>query len=233
MSFCGNSWAAFTEEHEVLAIRGLDGASAAIEMDVSDLVVGTRIIIRESGDKDVIREMAEQEIGETKYVSLRERAALWKRAIREPHLDAEQVGSRLAHVGVNRSLATIRGWLKSESRIGPRSRTDLIGISEAFPLSGANERHWEDCAAAIADVRGLHGSMGAKLTGILAKQCQSVLIDAGEHEQRVELDFGAVWIVEISDIDDAMTEWPISSVNRIIWVDRHASATGADELIRE
>jgi len=232
MSFCGTSWAAFTEEHEVLAIRGLIGTtSTVIEMDVPDLAVGTRIIIRESGDKDVIREMAEHEIGESAYTALRERAALWKCAIRQSNLEPQQIVKRLARVGVNRSLATIRGWLNSESRIGPRSKADVIGISEAFPLEGASDRRWEDCASAIADVRGLHLSVGAKLTGILARQCQNVLIDAGEHEQRVELDFGAVWIVEIAEIDDAVSDWPVSSVNRLNWFERPATTTSLDELV--
>ena len=72
-----------------------------------------------------------------------------------------------------------------------------------------------DCAKAIAEIRGLHLSAGAKLTHMLATQCENVLIDAAEHEQRVELDFGAVWIVEIAEIDENLSEWPISSVNRL------------------
>jgi len=232
MSFCGSSWAAFTEEHEVLAIRGLIGATSTVtEMDVSDLMPGTHIMIRESGDKDVIREMAEHEIGEDAYDALRERAGLWKRAIRQARLDVNEIARRLARVGVNRSLATLRGWLKSESRIGPRAKSDLIGIMEAFPLDGTSEARWQDCAAAIAEVRGVHLSVGTKLTGMLAKQCQNVLIDAGEHEQRVELDFGSVWIVEIAEIDDNLTEWPVSSVNRLNRVERRLGISSIDELL--
>jgi hypothetical protein len=115
MSFCGESWAAFTEEHNVLVIHGSIGASSRIgEVEVSDLAVGTRIIIRESGDKDVIREMAEGEIGESAYSALRRRASIWKRAIKQSNLRAQEIASRLAAVGVNRSLATIRGWLRTK-----------------------------------------------------------------------------------------------------------------------
>jgi hypothetical protein len=229
MTFCGKSWAAFTEEHEVLAARGTMGAiSTVTEIDVADLVPGTRIIIRESGDKDVIREMAEQEIGESSYVSLRDQASLWKLAIRQSNLGAQEISRRLARVGVNRSLSTIRGWLRSESCIGPRSKTDLLGIREAFPVNAASERLWDDCAAAVAEIRGLHLSAGAKLTDILAKQCQNVLVDAAEHEQRVELDFGAVWIVEIAETDDTRSDWPLSSVNRLNWIDRRATTAYID-----
>src|SRR5262249_45481768 len=98
MTFCGKSWAAFTEEHEVLVVRGAGGGVA--EIDVADLVPGTRIIIRESGDKDVIREMAEQEIGESAYISLRDRAALWKQAMRRSNLGAQEIARRLARAGV-------------------------------------------------------------------------------------------------------------------------------------
>jgi hypothetical protein len=221
MKFCGTSWAAFTEEHEILAVHaGAATSSRVVEMDVSDLAAGTRIIVRESGDKDVIREMAEREVGESSYVSLRDRAALWKRAIRQSNVGPAEIQRRLARVGINRSRAAIGGWLHSESRIGPRSEADVLGIAEAFPLPGANERAWQDCIAAISQVRGLHLSVGARLTGILAAQCQTVLIDAAEHEQRVELDFGVVWIVQIAEVDDGFSEWPISSVNRIHGIER-------------
>jgi hypothetical protein len=221
MKFCGTSWASFTEEHEILAVlAGAATTSRVVEMEVSDLAAGTRIIVRESGDKDVIREMAEREVGESSYVSLRNRAALWKRAIRQSNCGPREIQRRLARVGINRSLAAIGGWLHSESRIGPRSGADVLGIAEAFPLQGVNERAWQDCIAAISDVRGLHLSVGARLTGILATQCQTVLIDAAEHEQRVELDFGVVWIVQIAEIDDGFSEWPISSVNRIHGIER-------------
>jgi hypothetical protein len=219
MTFCGTSWAAFTEEHEVLAVRAIAGSSSSIlEMEVADLIAGTQLIIRESGDKDVIREMAERDVGEREYIALRERAALWKRAIKRCDLDAHDIAKKLTRVGVNRSLATIRGWLNNESRIGPRSKADVFAIAEAFPIEGAGERRWTDCAKAIAEVRGLHLSAGAKLTDILATQCENVLVDAAEHEQRAELDFGAVWIVEIAEIDGDLSEWPISSVNRLNWV---------------
>lgn len=225
MTFYGTSWAALTEEHEVLAVRGIGGGprSTVVELEVPDLAAGTRLIIRESGDKDVIREMAERDLGQGEYVALRERAALWKRAIRRSNLNAQEVAGRLANVGVNRSLATIRGWLKSESRIGPRSKADVLGIAEAFPVEGAGERRWDDCAAAIGEVRGLHLSAGAKLTHILATQCENMLVDAAEHEQRVELDFGAVWIVEIAEIDEVLSEWPVSSINRLNWIERPVS----------
>ena len=224
MTFCGTSWAAFTEEHEVLAVRGIGGTrSTVVEMEVPDLAAGTRLIIRESGDRDVIREMAERDIGEQEYEALRERAALWRRAIRRSNLNVHEIRGKLANVGINRSLATIRGWLKSESRIGPRSKADVLGIAEAFPMEGTGERRWDDCAAAIVAVRGLHLSAGSKLTQILATQCDNVLVDAAEHEQRVELDFGAVWIVEIAEIDEGLSEWPVSSVNRLNWVERPLS----------
>jgi hypothetical protein len=224
MTFCGTSWAAFTEEHEVLAVRGGSGSkSSVVEMEVPDLVAATQLIIRESGDKDVIREMAEGDVGEQEYIALRERAALWKRAIRRCDLSPMEIARKLSEVGVNRSLATIRGWLKSESRIGPRSKADVLGIAEAFPIDGAGERRWEDCAEAIAEIRGLHLSAGAKLTHILATQCENVLVDAAEHEQRVELDFGTVWIVEIAEIDENLSEWPISSANRLNWSERSTS----------
>jgi hypothetical protein len=47
-----------------------------------------------------------------------------------------------------------------------------------------------------------------------------VLVDAAEREQCVELDVGTVWIVEIAEIDEKLSEWPISSVNRLNWSER-------------
>ena len=234
VTFCGSSWAAFTEDHGVLAIqRDADSNSRVAHMDVADLSVGAVLIIRESGDKDVIREMAEHEIGEQAYTSIRNISALWKRALLQSNLSPSEVRRRLARVGINRSLVAVRGWLHDENRIGPRSESDVLGIAETFPLDGATDRDWERCVSAISELRGLHLRVGQKLTGILARQCQTVLIDAAEHEQRVELDFGAAWIVEIGEIDDNLSEWPASSVNRLNWTVRDHSSSGTAEALLE
>jgi hypothetical protein len=64
--------------------RGGTGANGTSvhHVRVNELAPGTRIILREGGDRDVIRLLAEQRKGEAAYRQLRERASLWRIALR-------------------------------------------------------------------------------------------------------------------------------------------------------
>ena len=81
--FVGRSWSAMTDDHRsVMLSQGSDGTSGTFihHVRLDQLVPGFRLILREGGDRDVIRLLAEQRKGEAAYRQLRERASLWRTA---------------------------------------------------------------------------------------------------------------------------------------------------------
>ena len=139
------------------------------------LVPGTRLILREGGGRDVIRLLAEQRKGEAAYRQLRERALLWRTALRSSPMDTRSVTATLRSIGVHRHPATIRAWLADGELIAPRSTKDVIAIASAFPIRGKSQSDWQACCDAINELRSLHVSAGSQLTELLVSGCGRML----------------------------------------------------------
>jgi hypothetical protein len=199
------------------------------DVELSDLRPGARIIMREGGDKDVIRGLAERIRGKEKYDRLRQHASLWREAIMARAIDARTVADRLAKAGIRRHIVTIRLWLTDSSLIGPRSDDDILAIAEAFPLPDKTSVDWNNCCDAISELRGLHLSAGMRLTDLLADRCGRVLFEPTEAETAVVLDLGVVWVLEVSEIEAMQRECPGSILNRLQWLD----STWRDRLLSE
>ncbi len=220
--FVGRSWMPMTEDHRPLRLlpRGNDRARSGVEnVNLIDLQAGIRIIVREGGERDVIRAIAESACGEEKYELLRQRAALWRIALRSGGSEAAQVAKRLADCGINRHIVTVRAWLSNLALIGPRSDDDVMAIAEAFPLPGKGPSDWKACIDAIAELRGLHLSAGMRLTDRLVAQCGRMLFEPADSEIAVRFELGVVWILEVADVDKSSRICPNSIVNRLQWMD--------------
>jgi hypothetical protein len=209
-----------TEQHEVVlfshdAKRGL----AVRDANVSELKRGDRIIVREGGDRDVIRLIAEEHKGAKGYAVLRHNAALWRRAILATSGDATFVRRKLEDFGVRRNPMTIRGWIKSDTMIGPRSLDDLQAIAKAFPLAGVKQADWKACADAIDELRALHIWAGFHLTDALTAKCGKMLFEPSDTELAVDLGVGMVWVLEVASIEGQARECPVSYVNRLQWLE--------------
>ncbi|MBO4224741.1 DrmE family protein [Bradyrhizobium neotropicale] len=214
--FVGHSWGAFTGDHQCLLLdEGAEKASVR-RIEVPDLRVGHRLIMRAAGERDVIREIAEQLCGEHRYAQLRSYSDLWRRALRESGESPERLVWLLGAAGLRRNVATVRAWLRNLELIGPRNVTDVETIAELFG-QGFQEREWETCRAAIVEVRRHHIAAGARLSGMIAAQIGHLAIDTCDHELGIALDVGTVWIVEIAHVDAEPTDWPANSVNRLVW----------------
>jgi hypothetical protein len=175
--------------------------------------------VREGGEKDVIRAIAQQLCGKDRYDRLRQQASLWRIAIRSKGSDPWTVSRRLEANGIRRHTATIRSWLTDETLIGPRSTDDVIAISAAFPLLGKTDADWTACGQAISELRSLHLSAGAKLTDELVARCGRLLFEPAESETAVEFELGTVWIVEVAEIENSPRECPESIINKLQWLD--------------
>lgn len=218
--FSGCSWSAMTEEHGVWRITpDAKGGPSVQSGQVADLRPGTRIVVREGGDRDVIRMLAEHIKGVPNYTKLRDKAALWRRVLIEARVDSTAVRQRLEAVGVRRNPATIRAWLTYEGLIGPRSQEDLQAIAEAFPNRRVTTADWQACFDAIRETRALHLSAGAHLTGLLAARCGKMLLEPSDTELAVDLGVGTAWVLEVASVEENTRKCPSSYVNRLQWQD--------------
>ena len=197
--FVGRSWSAMTDDHRsvMLSQGGTRASGTSVHhVRIDELVPGARLILREGGDRDVIRLLAEQRKGEAAYRKLRERAALWRNALRSASMDARSVTATLRSIGVHRHPATIRAWLADGELIAPRSVKDVIAIAAAFPIRGKSQSDWQACCDAIDELRSLHVSAGSQLTELLVSGCGRMLFEPSDMELGVDLGIGIVWIVE-------------------------------------
>ena len=217
--FAGRSWMAMTDEHESLVIAATDGAQKIQNGQTGALAIGNRIVVREGSDRDMIRLLAERRLGEDKYGRLVWKAGLWKRALKVAGGSMPFIRTRLEAVGVRRTSMTLRSWIASEDRLGPRTREDLLGIAKAFPVAGATDAQWKACWDAISELRGLHQSCGMILTNLLAERCGKVLLEPSDTELSVDLGIGIVWVLEITEIDTEQRDCPKSYVNRLHWLE--------------
>lgn len=218
--FSGRSWCAMTDEHEAILIaRDGRGASSIREAHVAELVPGSRIVVREGGDRDVIRLLAEGIKGEAGYLRLRQKAGLWRRVLREATTDMATARKTLEAVGVHRNPVTIRAWLCRESLIGPRSQDDLYAIARAFGTSAVKPADWQACSDAIREVRALHQTAGARLTETLAARCGKMLLEPSDTELAIDLGVGTVWVLEVASVEEEARECPSTYANRLHWQD--------------
>jgi hypothetical protein len=216
--FVGRSWSAMTDDHRsVMLSQGASGTSVH-HVRLDELVPGSRLILRESGDRDVIRLLAEQRKGEAAYRQLRERASLWRSALRESSMDVPTITATLKSTGVHRHPATVRAWLSDSELIAPRSTKDVIAIATAFPLRGKRQSDWQACCDAIDELRSLHVAAGSQLTELLVSGCGRMLFESSDTELAVDLGIGIVWIVEVSSIDREPRDCPLWYVNRLQWL---------------
>lgn len=229
--FVGRSWMPMTEDHRVPSLLrlGKDYLKSNVQnVDLSDLHPGMRLIVREGGERDVIQALAQEICGSERYEALRDKASLWREALRFRGSDPGVIARRLEQAGVRRHIVTIRAWLANPSLIGPRSDEDVMAIAEAFPLPRKTKADWNECCDAISELRALHLSAGRRLTDLLVARCGQLLWESMDTETAVDLEIGTVWILEVAEIEPVARRCPASIVNRLQWLD----AAWRDRLLR-
>jgi hypothetical protein len=182
---------------------------------VDDLQSGDRILLREAGDKDVIRLIAEDNAGPGRYAELWERCNRWKSALRAISTNPFTLWQKLSWFGLHRDPVTIRYWLLDEGVIGPRLRDDISIIVEAAG-ERPDDKKWDECWDAIVKLRGLHMQAGQQLTHALEEECRDLLFVDFDHEQAVELSLGLLWLVKLEEIQ-GLAHWPANIVNHLHW----------------
>jgi hypothetical protein len=219
--FIGQSWMPMAIDHRPVCLiqAGTAGQKSGVEhIEMSDLRPGMRIIVRESGEKDVIKAVAQDICGDEKYDRLWKSASLWREALKSGGSDLGRVARRLQDSGVRRHIVTLRSWLTNTSLIGPRSDDDVLAISHEFPLEGKSAADWKGCCDAISEIRGLHLSAGARLADHLVARCGRMLLEPTETETAVEFQLGTVWVLEVAEIEPSTRSVPNTMLNRLQWL---------------
>jgi hypothetical protein len=179
---------------------------------------GDVLVFRESGRRDVIRALADAQLGQEAPV-IREIAARWQQALRESGVSEAGLIQKLVDVNCNRNLQTVRLWLTDDSMIGPLKEADLEAIAYALGDQKLLERApaiWK----AIQTLRREHTSAGVRLTRILLDKLPERLEELRDGRAHIEIDNAtSAWIVQVDSISDRTELRPRSQVNTVIVYD--------------
>jgi hypothetical protein len=221
VDFVGPTFAYITEGHELpivnAFIRGNRTGSAAISTrSVEGLKIGDFVLFRNTGDSDIIRFIAEDQMGAKEYAILRAKAGRWREALLKVGSDPVLVWKKLRESGIYRHVATVRNWLCDRQMIAPKNFDDVMLIAEA---TGDKELIAElpEVQAASEEIKRRHRSAGFRLTELLREALPKEIEVPEDREIHLDLGFGNVWIVKVEDMEEATTECSRSLVNRLLW----------------
>ena len=220
VGFVGSTFANLTEGHELAVLNGYVSGQAVgskVPMrSVDELNTGDYVLFRESGDSDIIRFIAEDEIGKEKYQRLRTEATRWRKALSSLGEDPRRVWERLRSVGFDRHLMTVKSWMYGDNRICPKDIEDVRKIAEA-----SGDRELLDALPQVEQAKeelmSLHISAGFRLTQLLMRELPGKIGTLTKAETELDLGVGKVWIVRIQEIDRTPSLQRRSQVNRLLW----------------
>jgi hypothetical protein len=221
VDFAGSTFAYLTDGHEVPVLNtyvsGEQVSPGKIPLrSVEDLSEGDYVMFRESSDSDIIRFLAEDEIGKAAYQQLRLTAGRWRASLHKLGTDPRLVWDLLKAVGFSRRSQTVRSWLVNEDRICPQDMEDVRKIAEA---SHDDEllRLLPGLEHAKDELMSLHIRAGYRLTELLQKELPDKMSLVGQGETEIDLGVGKVWVVQIQEIDRSSSPQRRSQINRLLW----------------
>lgn len=223
LGFIGDTYAYLREGSALPVVTGLvqsavDGTERR-NRDVprrtaTELREGDFVLFREGSDHDVVRLFAEVIAGAEAYIELRSRATSWRPALQACAPNARRIHGRLREAGLVRSPVTVRNWLYDEDQIGPGDREDLHMIADvAGPLPYPVDEVW----TAIEEVRRLHRTAGHRISDWLLQEVPRHVQRLLDGEARLDLDFGAFYVVEVEEIAPQPERVPGGVTNELLW----------------
>lgn len=221
VDFAGPTFAYLTEGHELPVLNAYVSGEqinpGKVPLRAAErLKVGDYVMFRESGDSDIIRFLAEDDVGKEAYQRLRATAGRWRVTLRKLGTTAEQVWNCLRPYALRRHPQTVRGWLTNESMICPKDLADLRIIASA-----AHDKELFEALPGVVRARdeivSLHIRAGYRLTELLLKELPKKISVLGQRETELDLGVGKVWVVKIEELDGSFTSQSRSQVNRLLW----------------
>lgn len=220
VDFVGPTFSYITEGHEFPSVNDFingGGSNPAVHhRSIEDLKVGDFVLFRESGDSDIIRFIAEDEMGAKEYAALRARATRWRTALASTGRDPALVWRTLKESGLSRQLPTVRNWLLNEQMIAPKNFEDVRVIALAAGDADLMA-HISEVQEACEEIKSRHIRAGFRLTTMLREALPKHIAVPGDREIRLDLGFGAIWIVKVNEIDGSTTNWNRRLANRLLW----------------
>lgn len=221
VQFFGGCYALLTEWAELPVLNELIDTSKGdkarlVSATASRLSTGDFVLFRAGGDKEFIRLIAEEIVGTEEYRRIRDVAERWKSALRRLGGSPATVQRRLADHGLDRTPATVAGWLYNPDRIGPGDYNDL----EAIAIAAADKELLSilhEVKEAIRQIRGAHLAAGMRLTKLILGELHGRLNELGDQPTLLDLDYGQAWIVQIESVEAKRLKYPASQVNRLLW----------------
>ncbi len=223
ISFVGDSFAYFTENHKVPVVTGLITSDKIAQYQiplhkVDEISVGDYVVLKDGGNKDVIHAIADLMLGE-KASKLRQLAGTWKRTLHECFFTPETLHAKVREAGGTLSFATAANWLNDDFRIGPGKKTDLeliariIGFTE---FDGKLDEIWH----AIKTIRSAHLSAGMRLKKVLLRKLPEYLEAIKEEGTRINVDdLVTAWVVQVESIGSEFEPYSRLKVNELQWDD--------------
>lgn len=223
VQFFGGCHALLTEWAELPVLNDLidSGKGERVKLTsatASRLSTNDFVLFRDSGDKEFLRLIAEEILGEEEYRSTRDLAERWKSALRrfQASLAPAELQQKLANHGIKRTLSTIVGWLDNPDRIGPRNHDDIEIIAKITAdtelLSSKDE-----VKSAISRIRGAHLAAGMQLTKLILGELHGKLNELDDQPTLLDLDYGHAWVVQIESVHIEKQNYPVGQVNRLLW----------------
>lgn len=183
----------------------------AVDLNPQDFV-----LFRGSGDKEIIRLIAEDLLGQEKYNRFRTKAELWKESLRKLGNEPAEIQHRLKLNDLVRNIVTIRGWLYNPDRIGPGDLQDI----EYIAMAAKDDEllvNLNDVKESITNIRSTHIKAGKELTRLLYDELFGRLNQLSDQPQRLDLGFGEAWIVNVRKVEQKPQLYPSSDINRLLW----------------
>lgn len=218
VSFGGETYAYLTPTHSIPSLGdGVDSGDVAVRLvKAADLQVGDLVLFRETGEGNVLKELAEQRIGVEEYSSIRARAAAWRAPLQKIGNNPKEVATFLAGHGLKKDWQTINNWLFAPDQIGPSSMEDIIQIGRITNNADLQENA-EEIMEHILEIRRLHMLAGHKLTEMILTTIPGSLTGLSKTETELKLDIGTVWIVSVEYIEKPCGVYPAQYLNTLRW----------------
>jgi len=217
--FSGEYYAFLTETHKLPVATELvsnpgRGGQTLPEKSLIDIKLGDFVVFPESGERELIQELADRLIG-VPAQELRKRAHQWKDTLRLNRITPEEFLRHAKELNRSRHPVTIRNWYSDTYQIGPREKDDLVLI--AIVTEDENfEKQIDGVWSAIEQLRSAHLSAGLRLRDALLQRLPQVTSQIEDSGTQVDLgELGSARILRVESIDSATEPRGRAEVNRL------------------
>ncbi len=224
IEFYGRCYAFLTEWSKLYVLNDLINENrvkggnlpmaGAIDLSIDDFV-----LFRASGEKELTRLLAEDELGIEEYQRTRKIAERWKLSLRCIGTSPELVKVRLDYHGLERGLPTIIRWMEDSELISPQKYEDELEIIAKVADDKELLNDLESVKNAISLIRGAHIRAGHQLTKLIVDEIRNHTGHLDDQPVKLDLEFGQAWVVQVESVGLEPQECAVDQVNRLLWED--------------